>query len=130
MRWLHLVVGIVSLVGFLLTGQYMDLVHDHLRGMDDSKRLLFRSSHIYLLFCSLLNLVLGLYYRSENGWRRWVQLVGSLLILLAPFLEVVGFFTEHSLTELQRPYSRLAIFGCLAGVLAHWTTMSSRKPTQ
>jgi hypothetical protein len=43
-RWLHLTVGIVGVVGFLGTGQYMDRAHDHLRGMDDARRLLFRST--------------------------------------------------------------------------------------
>src|SRR5262249_3453847 len=85
-RGVHLAVGLVGLVGFLATGQYMDLAHDHLRGMDDARRLLFRSTHIYLLFGSLLNLALGLYAAPSAGWRRWVRGVGSLLVLAAPGL--------------------------------------------
>jgi len=49
MRRLHLIVGLGGVVAFLLTGQYMDRVHDHLRDMDPTPRLLFRSTHIYLL---------------------------------------------------------------------------------
>lgn len=67
MRPLHLVVGLVGVVGFIATGQYMDLAHDHLRGMDDARRLLFRSTHIYLLFGALVNLALGLYLRPVGG---------------------------------------------------------------
>ena len=125
MRWLHLAVGVARVIGFLGTGQYMDKVHDHLRGMDDARRLLFRSTHLYLLFGSLVNLGLGLYLRSATGWRRWVRLVGSLLILSTPFLAAAGFFTEPWLTGIERPYTRPAACGCLAGMLLHLLCFSS-----
>jgi len=118
-RWVHLVVGVAGLVGFLATGQYMDRVHDHLRGMDDARRLLFRSTHIYLLFGALLNLALGLYLPPARGWRWWLRSAGSALIVASPFLAAAGFFTEPWLSGLDRPYSRPAIYGCLAGVLLH-----------
>jgi hypothetical protein len=114
-----LTVGVAGVVGFLATGQYMDRVHDHLRGMSDARRLLFRSTHIYLLFGSLVNLALGLYLRPALGWRRWVRAVGSALVLATPFLAAVGFFTEPWLSDLERPYSRPAVYGCFAGMLLH-----------
>jgi hypothetical protein len=97
----------------------MDLVHDHLRGLDDARRLLFRSTHLYLLFGALVNLALGLYLRPALGWRRWVRPVGSVLILATPFLAAAGFFTEPWLSGLERPYTRAAAYGCLAGMLLH-----------
>ena len=54
LRSLHLVAGILGLLLFVLQGQYMDHVHDHLAGMEDGPRMMFRSSHIYLLLASLL----------------------------------------------------------------------------
>jgi hypothetical protein len=125
-RRLHLFVGLVGLVGFLLTGQYMDRVHDHLRGMDEARRLLFRSCHIYLLFGSLLNLALGLYLVPRVGWRRWVAAAGSALVLAGPFFAALGFFTEPWLSDLERPYSRPAISGSLAGMLLHLICWSPR----
>ena len=122
---MHLAVGVAGVVGFLGTGQYMDLVHDHLRGMDDTRRLLFRSTHLYLLFGSLVNLALGLYLRPALGWRRWVRPVGSLLILATPFLAAAGFFSEPWLSGLERPYTRAAAFGCLAGMLLHLACWSA-----
>jgi hypothetical protein len=121
---LHLAVGVAGVVGFLGTGQYMDLVHDHLRGMDDARRLLFRSTHLYLLFGSLVNLALGLYLRPVIGWRRWVRLVGSVLVLATPFLAAAGFFTEPWLSGLDRPYSGPAAYGCLAGMVLHLLCLS------
>src|SRR5262245_28440887 len=102
----------------------MDLVHDHLRGMDDARRLLFRSTHLYLLFGSLVNLALGLYLRPAPGWRRWVRPVGSGLILSTPFLAAAGFFTEPWLSGLARPYSSPAAYACLAGMLLHLVCLS------
>jgi hypothetical protein len=120
MRRLHLAVGLVGLVAFLATGQYMDRAHDHLRGMDDARRLLFRSTHIYLLFTALLNVALGLYLPpGPAGWRRWVRLLGSGLLLAAPGLALAGFFTEPWLSGLDRPYTRPVAYGSLAGVLLH-----------
>lgn len=119
MRWLHITVGVGGLFAFLATGQYMDHVYDHLRGMDDTRRMLFRSTHLYLLFTSLVNLALGLYLRPAVGWQRWVQAVGSVLLLAGPFLTAIGFFTEPWLSGLQRPYSAPATYCCLGGALVH-----------
>ncbi|HUF30650.1 MAG TPA: hypothetical protein VMM77_08270, partial [Gemmatimonadaceae bacterium] len=63
MRRLHLAVGMLALLVFILTGQYMDRVHEHLTGRPDGPRLLYRSAHIDLLFAALLNLLLGAYLR-------------------------------------------------------------------
>lgn len=120
MRRLHLVVGLGGVVAFLLTGQYMDRVHDHLRDMDPTPRLLFRSTHIYLLLASLINLALGLYLVPATGaWRPWLRHAGSVLVLSGPVLLGIGFFVEPWLTGLDRPYSRPALYGALAGMLLH-----------
>jgi hypothetical protein len=120
MRRLHLLVGLVFLAGFLASGQYMDLGYNHLRGLDDGTRLLFRSTHIYLLFAALLNLALGLYLREGTaGWRGRLRLLGSLFILTAPPLLVAGFLTEPWLSGLERPYSKPAIYASLAGMVLH-----------
>jgi hypothetical protein len=118
MRRLHLIVGLVALVAFLASGQYMALGYDHLQGLDDTTRMLFRSTHIYLLFAALLNLALGLYLTvGSPGWRRGLQWIGSVLVLLAPPLLAIGFLTEPWLSGLERPYSRWAIYGSLAGLV-------------
>src|SRR5437868_3993345 len=102
MRRLHLVVGLVGLAAFLASGQYMDRVYDHLRGLDDTRRMLFRSTHIYLLFAALLNLALGLYLVAEApAWRRWLQRLGSALVAAAPVLLAAGFLIEPWLDGLD-----------------------------
>jgi hypothetical protein len=129
MRRLHLAVGLIALAAFLATGFYMRLGYNSLRGLDDSTRLLFRSSHIYLLFTALLNLVLGLYAEPARlGWRAWLRQAGSALVLMAPLLCAMAFFREPWLTGLERPYARLAIIGSLVGVLAHLASGERTRP--
>jgi hypothetical protein len=117
---LHLIVGLVSILAFLASGQYMDLRYDHLHDMDNTTRMLFRSTHIYLLFAALLNTALGMYIvDAAPGWRRWLQRAGSVLILIAPPLLVTAFLIEPWLTGLDRPYSRPAVYGAGAGIVLH-----------
>jgi hypothetical protein len=120
MRRLHLAMGVLALVGFVLSGQYMDRVHAHLVGMPDGPRLLYRSAHIYLLFAALLNLLLGAYLRlAPQRGARLLQQVASLTLLALPALFAVAFFREPALEGLERPWARPAIYLGLAAVLAH-----------
>jgi hypothetical protein len=120
LRIAHLTVGSVFLIGFLLSGQYMHWFLGHLQGMSDAPRMLYRSAHIYLLWSAMLNLALGLYVRlSIVSVSRCAQVVGSALILVGPLLLVAAFFYEASLNDLQRPFSRPAIYAAFAGMLAH-----------
>lgn len=118
-QW-HLRVGVAALIVFLGTGAYMHFRYDHLRGLDDATRLLFRSTHIYLLFAALLNLLAGLHHRrASGGWARRIQAAGSALLLVAPLLFLAGFLSEPWLGGLQRPWSRPGIYASLAGALLH-----------
>jgi hypothetical protein len=119
MRRLHLFVGLTALAAFLITGQYMDRVHGHLVGMPDVQRLIYRSSHIYLLFAALLNLTLGTYFVPVRaGWRRLLQLSASVALLLLPALFMAAFYTEALRVDMVRPWSRPALYLGLGAVLA------------
>jgi hypothetical protein len=120
LRRVHLSLGLLGLGAFLASGLYMHVRYDHLRGLADGPRLLFRSSHIYLLFSSLLNVLLGTYFvPGRTAWRRGLQCVGSALVAMGPFLFVIAFLREPWLHGLVRPFARWAIFASLAGVLLH-----------
>jgi hypothetical protein len=119
MKYAHLIVGLLTLVAFLASGQYMDRGYDHLRGLDHAARMLFRSAHIYLLFSALLNLALGLYLTERPDWRCWLQWGGSVLLLATPVLFAVAFLAEPWLTGLERPYAQPGIYLSLAGMLLH-----------
>lgn len=136
-RRLHLLIGLATVAMFGLTGLYMHFRYDHLRGMTDATRLLFRSTHIYLLFSGLLNLALGLYLPGREaaggeaaggtaaGWDL-LGAIGSVLILIGPLLFLAGFLREPFLGGLARPFSSPALYATLAGMALHWLASERR----
>ena len=120
MKKVHLIFGTVVVITFLLTGQYMDKHFNHMVGVPDAPRLLYRTRHIFILLAGLLNLGIGAYftYRKES-WRRTIQLVGSLFIFAASFLFVVGFFYEPNLSHLRTPLSHDGAYLIAAGAVLH-----------
>lgn len=122
-RWIrgaHLLTGIVGIAAFLATGLYMDRFHGHLRGYDDTVRMLYRSTHIYLLLGSVINGAMGLYLLPRGSRvRRVFQVIGSLAILAGPPLFAAAFCTEPYLHELARPWSRVAVYLVFGGTLFH-----------
>jgi len=117
----HVVFGLLVVVTFVLTGQYMDRLHEHLRGMADGQRMLYRSRHIYILLAGLLNLGLGTYLQLRPArWQRVLQLLGSVLIVAATCMLVAAFFREPPLADLQHtPLSYYGLHAILAGTLLH-----------
>jgi ABC-type Fe3+ transport system permease subunit len=129
-RSVHLLVGLGSVALFLATGQYMHHVHDHLANTPDAPRLLFRSSHIYLLLAALCNVALGLYLR-RHGTRlgRSLQAVGSLMLLVAPLAFAYSFFVESTQDGIDRSIAGLgaylSLFGMSLHALSNWVAAGS-----
>lgn len=120
MKRFHQVFGILVVVVFLLTGLYMHFYHNHLRGMPDGLRMLYRTRHIFILFTGLLNLGIGAYFSyRQQFWRRVLQLSGSSLIIAASFLFIIAFFYEPKLTNLYTPLSHWGTYTVVAGTFCH-----------
>jgi hypothetical protein len=120
MKRFHLVFGLLLVVIFLLTGQYMRIHLHRLQYLPDGPRMLFRSRHIYILLAGLLNLGLGIYYTYRMcGWRRSLQFAGSILIILSPLAFIVAFFYEPRLADLDAPLTGWGMYGIVAGTLFH-----------
>ena len=117
MKRFHLIVGLAVVIIFLLTGQYMEYLHN--RQLPDGQRMLYRSRHIYLLLAGLLNLVIGIYLTARQGWRRKLQIVGLLLIIFAPGPLLAGFFSEPDKGPEQTMLAPLGIFAVALGTLFH-----------
>jgi len=94
MRGLHLVIGLLTVIAFLVTGQLMSHHVPPMSTLSDSARLMFRSRHIYILASGLVNLMLGLYIGRRAGWRNAVQLIGSGLLMASAALLIVAFGIE------------------------------------
>jgi hypothetical protein len=120
MKKVHLIFGVCVVIAFLLTGQYMDKFYNHMRGVPDTPRLLYRTRHIFILLSGLLNLGIGAYftYRIQT-WRRTIQLLGSAMIFAASFMFVIGFFYEPTLSNLRTPLSHWGTYAIAAGAVLH-----------
>lgn len=128
MRKFHLLFGAAVVVAFLLTGQYMDKVHNHLEGMADGPRLLYRTRHIFILLSGLLHLGLAAYcVRRARTWRRVLQLAGTGLVAVASVLFVAGFFYEPRLRDLDTPLSHWGAYAIAAGTVLHLLSGAGRE---
>ena len=126
MKRIHFVVGLVLVLVFVLTGQYMEYVHN--RTLSDGMRVLYRSRHIYLLLNALINISLGLYVGYElSGWRRRLQVIGSILIIIAPAFLLAGFFYEPPRGVDQTVIAPYGIFATAIGILLHLVSAIRRK---
>jgi hypothetical protein len=120
MKIFHLVFGLLVVITFVLTGQYMDRYLAHLQFTPDLPRMLYRSRHIYILLAGLLNLGLGAYVSlAVEKWRKILQLLGSLLIVGATVMFVVAFVYEPPAGVFETPYSGRAMYWILDGTLLH-----------
>ena len=82
--------------------------------------MIFRSAHIYLLFASLINLLLGGYFRTaEERGARVMQAIASIVLLIVPGLFLVACVVDPGVPELERPWARPAIYLSLAAVALH-----------
>ena len=120
MKKTHLIFGGFIVLAFLLTGQYMDKYLNHFEGMPDGPRLLYRTRHIFILLAGLLNLGIGANFTYRIAtWRRILQLIGSLLIIMASCLFLIAFFYEPKLTDLHTPLTHWGTYIVATGVLLH-----------
>jgi hypothetical protein len=98
----------------------MDKELGHLRGMELGPRALYRSAHIYILFASLLHLMLGAYLNQSKGILQVaLQMAASLMLLIALGLFVWSFYTETNLQLIERPKIRLDIYLSAASTITH-----------
>lgn len=120
LRKTHLYIGILIVIIFLLTGQFMHHKYDHLKNMELMNRALFRAGHLYILLFGLVNASLGAYYQSSKKKTiKKIQEFASVPIFIASFLVVYAFFTELPTQEIERPLTRLSLYMLFFGVAIH-----------
>lgn len=132
LKQLHLWIGIIGLIAFVLSGQYFQHALGGLKELDDAPRLLLRTSHVYLFLTSVINLVFGLYYTPPEKIR-WFTIYNQSLIMLSPFVVAYSFATETlTNTGIDRPFTLLAMVLILAwigniGIGKAWGCYQKRK---
>ncbi len=116
----HLFLGIIVVIVFVLTGQYMHRYFNHLQDMEMMQRALFRAGHLYILLFGLINMGLGAYWRNvKRRSLRALQLLGSMVILLATSMIVYSFFKENPSMHIERSIARFSLYFILFGVSCH-----------
>lgn len=118
MRRLHLLVGLLSIVAFLITGFLMSVHVPALSECDPELRLLYRSRHVYLMFAGAANVLLGLYVEESSSKARTLRRVASGLLLASPALAVFAFAHDPKAGALAQAGSgSLAAFAVFGGTL-------------
>ena len=89
---------------------------------------MFRSRHIYIVLTGLINVGIGAYFTNRDGqFRRALQWVGSILILIPPFALIAAFFREPNLAGLQGTLTQPAIIATFVGTLLHLFSGFTRR---
>jgi hypothetical protein len=116
MRRVHLLVGLLSIVAFSITGFLMSVHVPALAESDPELRLLYRSRHVYLMFAGAANVLLGLYLDDSPSKGRLLRRAASVLLLVAPGLALFAFAHDPRTGTLAnaRPGS-LAVFAVFGG---------------
>jgi len=128
LKHIHFAAGVIGIVVFVVTGQYMAILLRGLADMPDGPRLLYRTSHLYLMWASLVNLVVGFYFvTAVDSGARVAQSIASAALLAAPPLMLAGFFIESPTGSLDRLFCDWGNYLALAGTILH--VVSSRRIT-
>jgi hypothetical protein len=125
MRGFHLVVGIVAVTAFLITGQFVRHHQPPMATLGDATRLMFRSRHIYILSAGLVNLMLGLYLELQvASWRRMGQIAGSVLLLGSLVLLILAFVLEPVRGfQPDMHWSAAGLYALFAGCMVHFVSV-------
>ena len=120
MKWFHLAIGIVLFAAFCVTGRMMRVDFPDKDLISPDLRLLMRSRHIYILFNSLIWLILGVYFRSNGRTlQRALQYTGSIFLFIAAGFLLSGWYLETYQLAHFSDISREGIYLSLAGVGFH-----------
>jgi hypothetical protein len=109
----------------------MGMFLNGLSDMPDGPRLLYRTSHLYLMWSSLVNLLVGFYFvAAASKGARIAQALASTLLLLGPPLMLAGFFLESPANDLDRMFCGWGNYFALAGVILHiGSSLANRTST-
>jgi hypothetical protein len=129
LRRAHLIVGVLGVIAFVITGQVMARHVPDVHTLSAEVQMMYVSRHIYLLGAALVNLVLGLYLELKPpGWRRILQEIGSLLILLSAVALLMAFIAEPALGMAGRSWRSFSgLIALFAGVMTHLVASVTRK---
>ncbi len=120
----HWLIGLLALIAFPLTGQYMRHIAD-VPHLDSVPRLVFRSRHLLLLVAAVANLALA----NAEPFHR-AQRAASVLIMIAPVMLFAAFFIDPARGLHSSQIFRFAMYSVwIAGILLAIVNRPRRKQT-
>jgi hypothetical protein len=120
MRRAHLIIGWLGVVVFLGTGLVMRMRFPDVYSGEEALRYIYRANHVYVLLASLVNIVLGMYFKvADPPWKIWATRVGSALVMASPIVLVFAFFIEAPNVTPERVLTLLGVVALGLGVLGH-----------
>jgi len=122
LRRLHLAVGLLATLAFVLTGQWMHRGVPFFHNLPADVHLMYVSRHIYVAGSAIVNVCLGLYLQMQNAsWRRLLQIAGSVPVILSPVFLAMAFSQEPALGIAGRSWrSQLGMIPLVIGVGLHF----------
>ena len=129
LRKLHLIVGLLATIAFVLTGQWMHRGIPFLKSLPADVHLMYVSRHIYIAGAAMVNVSLGLYLGvQKTSWRRLLQVVGSIPVLFSPVLLTLAFLQEPALGIAGRSWrTQLGMIPMIIGVGLHFVASLGAK---
>ena len=118
----HKVQGLLFALLFLGTGIYMYQSFPELYQRNETMRMMYRANHIYILMSALVNLLVGVYMVKAAGKIcSIIQLLGSVLMLVAPVLLFLAFVNEPAQLNMDhRPYTFFGVVFLATGASWHF----------
>jgi len=111
MKKIHLISGLVMVLIFVLSGQYLKMTLPPFEGVMDGNRMMWRASHIYLMMSAVVNVVAGMYYQPFTSVLAvWAQKIGSISVIASQAVLLAAFTIEPAQNDIERLYT---VFGCL-----------------
>lgn len=126
---LHLLIGVLTIAAFLITGLYMSTGFPELYHGREATRFMYRANHIYIPLAGLLNLLLSAYLSpSSQPWKAKLQGAGSFCLLGAVPVLILAFFSEPPRGSPTRLVTLIGIVALLLGTLCHLVGASKSRP--
>lgn len=128
MKKAHLFTGLITFILFIISGQYMFRILELQTWDFNVQRMMYRASHIYILWAGCLNIMLGCYLAFSNRkYIRYMQLTGSLAIIFSQAVLITAFCLEPTTRDVNRDLTRYGIALMLLGVsISFFSVMISK----
>lgn len=122
LRLLYLSVGILTVLIFIATGQYLKHKFPNKEGMDLAFRVMQRSRHIFILLSGLVLAGTGTYFQSaKTQLFVLIQYIAFAILFIANVLFIYAFFYEVDILFIPKtPILHYATYLILAGVVLNF----------